>query len=90
MNQEMRAKIDKVLERVKEPETRLSVRDLQLVRKLTYGAAEKTLLVVMDNPEARQKCFCTGMVTSVVRRGLMRELAQEFQKEFPDLKVELV
>jgi metal-sulfur cluster biosynthetic enzyme len=90
MDPEMKRKIDLVLERVKEPETRLSVLDLGLVRKVSYGESEKKLLVVVDNPEARQKCFCSGMVTAVVRRGLMRDLTAEFGREFPDLAVEVV
>jgi len=90
MDPEMKRRIDLVLSKVKEPETRLSVLDLGLVRKVSYGATEKRLLVEVDHPEARQKCFCAGMVTAVVRQGLMRELAGEFQKEFPELAVELV
>jgi metal-sulfur cluster biosynthetic enzyme len=90
MDPEMKRKIDLVLGRVKEPETMMSVLDLNAVQKVSYSATEKKLLVVMDNPESRQKCFCSGMVTASVRRTLMRELAAEFELEFPELAVEVV
>ena len=90
MDPEMKEKIDRVLGRIREPETQMSVMDLNAVRKVSYSASEKRLLVVMDNPESRQKCFCSGMVTATIRRSLMRDLTAEFEKEFPELAVEVV
>jgi metal-sulfur cluster biosynthetic enzyme len=90
MDPEMKKKIDLVLGRIKEPETQMSVLDLNAVQKVSYSDSEKKLLVVMDNPESRQKCFCSGMVTATVRRTLMRDLKAEFEKDFPELAIEVV
>jgi metal-sulfur cluster biosynthetic enzyme len=90
MTREMKTKIDAVLERVKEPETFRSVLELGLVKKLTYGAAEKKLLVILDIAEPKLSCFVCGVVTATILNSLVRDLTAEFEKEFPELAVEVV
>lgn len=90
MTEEMKRKIDSVLERVKEPETFRSVSELGLVGKVSYSDAKKKLLVVLDIEEPRHPCFVCGVVTATIRRSLMRDLKTEFEKEFPALTVEVV
>ncbi len=90
MSEEMKQKIDTVLNRVKEPETFRSVAELGLVRKVSYSESEKKLLVFLDIEEPRHPCFVCGVVTATIRRSLMRDLKAEFEKEFPTLIVEVI
>ncbi len=90
MTDEMKRKIDSVLQRVKEPETFRSVAELGLVGKVSYSESEKKLLVVLDIEEPRHPCFVCGVVTATIRRSLMRDLKTEFEKEFPALTVEVI
>ncbi|MFQ3620206.1 MAG: hypothetical protein SNJ78_04570 [Spirochaetales bacterium] len=86
----MKKKIDKVLEQVKEPETFRSVADLNLVQKVTYSASENKLLVYLDIAEPRHPCFVCGVVTETIRKSISRDLKTEFEKEFPQLTIEVV
>lgn len=90
MTEEMKRKVDSVLERVKEPETFRSVAELGLVGKVSFSESEKKLLVVLDIEEPRRPCFVCGVVTATIRRSLMRDLKTEFEKEFPTLSIEVV
>ncbi len=88
MSVEMRGKIDDVLKRVKEPETGLSVWELNLVKRVSYSDTEKKLLVVMDIAQPRFACMVCGVVTEHIRASLERMLKEEFKKEFPELTIE--
>jgi metal-sulfur cluster biosynthetic enzyme len=90
MTEEMKRKIDIVLERVKEPETYRSVKELGLVGNISYSESEKKLKVILDIEEPRLSCFVCGVVTATIRRSLMRDLKEEFEKEFPTLAVEVI
>ena len=90
MTEDMKKKIDSVLEAVKEPETFRSVSDLNLVKKVTYSESQKKLLVQTDIAEPRSTCMVCGIVNETLRQSIMRDLKDEFEKIFPDLEVEII
>ena len=87
MEPEMRGKIDAILARVKEPETRRSVRDLSLVRRVRYSASRHTFELYLDVGTARSSCFTCGIVTATIQRTIERELQEAFEQDFPGCQV---
>jgi hypothetical protein len=87
-----RHRFDDVLQRVKEPQSGLSLSEIGLVSKFTYSAAEKTILVYFDFGRPTFVCpTCTevnGVVNGIVRESLERLLREELQKEFPGFSIE--
>ena len=64
MDPETQKKIDAILARVKEPETRRSVGDLNLVKRVRYSAREHAFELFMDIANPRTSCFVCGVVTA--------------------------
>lgn len=89
MDSEMSRKIDAVLERVKEPESGLSIAQLGLVERLRYSEKAKKLLVFTSFIKPNHKYCCT-VIQGLLISGTLKQLTAEFQKEFPDLAVEFV
>jgi metal-sulfur cluster biosynthetic enzyme len=87
MDPEMRKKIDAILARVKEPETRRSVGDLNLVKRVRYSASRQTFELFLDIANPRTSCFVCGIVTTTIQRTLERELQEAFEQEFPGCSV---
>ncbi len=87
LDEATRGKIDAVLERVKEPQSMLSVRDLNLVSRLTYSEKERTLVVVMNIGTPRFQCPACSAINGVVKAGVERMLDEEFRKEFPGFTI---
>ena len=90
MAPDMKGRIDRILEIVKEPESGRSVSDLNLVSRVTYSEKESKLLVVTDIGTPRSTCAVCGVVTEHIRQSIMRDLLEAFTQEFPDLSVEVV
>ena len=89
MNTEMTRKIDAVLERVKEPESGLSIAQLGLVAKLRYNPTRKKLYIFTSTIRHNRKQCCT-VSQGLLIYGTLNSLTEEFRKEFPDLAVEVV
>jgi hypothetical protein len=89
MNPEMTRKIDAVLDRVKEPESGLSIAQLGLVDKLRYNPTRKRLYIYTSTIRHNRKQCCT-IIQGLLLSGTLNSLIAEFQKEFPDLAVEVV
>ena len=88
MDPEMIRKIDAVLERVREPEGGLPVRDVGIVERLRYLPDEGKLKVFINlkaNPKA-----CCFLITGAIETSILDELRSELEKEFPELEIELV
>ena len=81
-------KIEAVLDRVREPESNLSIAQLGLVKKLRYVENKKTLYIFTRDPSAPKAC-CT-IIAKLLQTSLSEKLIQEFQIEFPDLTIEFV
>ncbi|HOK06084.1 MAG TPA: hypothetical protein P5269_01715 [Syntrophales bacterium] len=86
----MTAKIEGVLDRVKDPESGLPVGALGFVRRLRYSEKEKILYVFLDTYGHLPKCITCAAVAKLVMEGIIRDLRTELEREFPDLKVTFV
>ncbi len=84
----MTKKIESVLDKVKEPESLLSVAQLGLVEKISYSTKNKKLYVFLNSINSTHGC-CTIMA-SLLLSTTLNNLTEEFQKEFPDLSIEIV
>lgn len=80
-------KIDAVLTRVKEPETLLSVADLNLVSRVTYSERYNKLVAETDINSPRMVCAMCGLITASIRDSIHRSLEEEFRREFPGCNV---
>ena len=89
MNTEMIRKIDAVLEKVKEPESGLSIAELGLVEKLRYNPTRKRLYIFTSTIRQNRKQCCT-VLQGLLISGTLNSLTEEFRKEFPDLAVQVV
>ena len=85
----MARKIDAVLERVKEPESNLSVAELGLVKRVRYNQEHKKFYV-FTNTIKTDHHYCCTIIEGLLVSGTLERLSEEFQKEFPDLSIEFV
>ena len=90
MDQEMQQKIEDVLQRVKDPESGLPIARLGVVERVRYNAEKQELYVFADFLSHQPSCMACVGIASVVISGIRRRLVEEFEAEFPELKVELV
>ena len=82
----MKKKLESVLERVKEPETNLTISELGLVERFRYYPKKKKLSVFL-NPIKPGK-VCCSVISSLLLSSTIKDLMNELQKEFPDLYLE--
>ncbi len=85
MGPEMIQAIDQILETVGEPESDLSVKDLGLVKRVTYSKNYSRIIVKTSFTSPRRTCMLCGIITATVQRSIMRELEEQFTRRFPDL-----
>lgn len=90
MNPEMINKIDAVLDRVKDPESGLPVSQLGLIKRVRFSDAKKKLYVFTDFQSHMPDCKTCVFIAKLVADNILRNLAVEFNLEFPDLEVEFV
>jgi len=86
----MTKKIDSILDRVKDPESDLSVAKLGLVKKIRYSAKENLLYVFTDFVSHSPGCTTCASIAMIISATILKNLEAEFQKEFPDLTIEFV
>jgi metal-sulfur cluster biosynthetic enzyme len=87
---EMAEKIDSILERVKDPESGLSVARLGLVEKVRYNEEKKEMYIFTDFLSHRPGCLtCVGIAMAIMST-IRTDLEEEFKKEFPNLVIEFV
>lgn len=90
MDEEMKAKITAILERVKDPESGLSVARLGLVERVRYNAEKQELYVFTEFASHQPSCLTCVGIAAIVIAGIQRALQEEFEKEFPTITTELV
>lgn len=90
MDEEMKRRIDAVLDSVKDPESGLSVADLGLVRRLRYNAEAGELYIFSDFMSRRPGCATCAGIASLVIEGISRDLIAAFDEEFPELNTRIV
>lgn len=90
MNPEMTEKIASILERVKDPESGLSVEEVGVVKRVRYNEEKKEMYIVTDFVSHLPGCLtCVGIAMAVMST-IVRNLNEEFQKEFPNLTIQFV
>ena len=90
MDEVMKNKIDSVLQRVKDPESGLSVSELGLVKKLRYSKEKNHLYVFTDFFRRHPGCLTCAAVASLVCSSIQKELETELESEFPGTGIEFV
>ncbi|PIE03906.1 MAG: hypothetical protein CSA76_07045 [Spirochaetales bacterium] len=85
MDEEMKKRIDAVLDRVKDPESGYSVSELGLVQRLRYNDEKKEMYIFMDFLSHRPACMTCVGIASVIEDGIRRRLLEEFSSEFPEI-----
>jgi metal-sulfur cluster biosynthetic enzyme len=90
MSPRMIEKIDRVLERVKDPESGLPVSRLGLVKRFRYSEREKKLFVFTDVYPHLPKCITCAAIARTIVSTIIRDLTAELEREFPELSVEFV
>jgi len=88
MDDSMKQKIDRVLDKVKEPESGLSVGEIGLVQKLRYSASKRTLYVFRNQILPSKGC-CT-LISNMLLETTQKSLIEELEGAFPDLSVVMV
>ena len=86
MDMETIKKIDAVLDRVKEPESRLSIAELGLVERVRSSKSHKRL-IIFTNPISSPPGCCV-IIAKLLQSATASRLLQEFQREFPHLSIE--
>lgn len=87
MDDNMKQKIQKVLDRVKDPVSGLPVVELDLIRKVRHVEEENELRIFTNFPDGQKKCFnCVGIQTIMVD-GIVRQLREAFEAEFPEMTI---
>ena len=86
MDAAMIEKIDAVLDRVKDPETLLSMAELGWVERIRHDEVSKRLFVFTKALGPRKK-FCT-VIGGLQISSAMKTLKEELHKEFPNLAIE--
>lgn len=83
-------KIDAVLDRVKDPESGLSVGALGLVKRFRYDAGKGRLYIFMDVYTHLPKCVTCAAIAQTVIARIIGDLKAELERVFPELVVEVV
>ena len=86
----MKNKIDSVLDRVKDPESGMSISELGLVKKLRYSEKEKHLYVFTDFVRRQPGCLTCAAVASLVCSSIQKDLEKELKKEFSGIDIKFV
>ncbi len=90
MDEEMKRKIDAVLDRVKDPESDLPISRLGVITRLRYNEEKKELYVFSDFLSHMPGCLtCVGIAATVID-GIKRRLRSELEAEFPQLSIVFV
>jgi metal-sulfur cluster biosynthetic enzyme len=86
MDEQMKKTLQAVLDRVKDPETGLSVAQLGLVQKIRYVKENKKLLVLLTF--IRPGPVCCSLLSGMILSAVKKELQTELERAFPELTVE--
>ena len=88
MDKEMIRKIDSLLDRVKEPESNLSVGQLGLVKKFRYNESKRALYVYTESFSTHKACCF--VITKLIETKVLSQMEKELKKEFPDLVIRFI
>ena len=87
MDEEMKNKLDKVLDEVKDPESNLPLSDLGIISKFRYNEKLKELYVFDNFFSHRPPCkTCVG-ISMLIESTIKRDVTNALEREFPDLTI---
>lgn len=86
----VKAKFDAVLAEVKEPQSELSLSELGIVKKFSYHAPEKTIVVHMNFGTPSYECPACYAVNEFVISGIERDLKASLENQFPGWTIRFV
>ena len=90
MDTKMTKQIDDILDRVKDPESGLSMARLGIVTRVRYNEKKREMYVFTDFQKHFPACnTCRGIALAIMS-SLMRTLKEEFEREFPRLVIVFV
>ncbi len=78
----VREKFDAILDRVREPQSELSLAELGLVKKISYHAPEKTIVVHLDLGRPGQECPACYAINEFVIKTIERDLKAALENDF--------
>ena len=90
MDAGMIARIEAILEKVKDPESGLSVAQLGIVKKVRYSADPGILYLFTDFGSHRPGCVTCAGIAMALSATILKNLEKEFRKEFPGLEIAFV
>lgn len=83
-------KIDTILKTVRDPESGLPLRDLNLVRKVRVSDDHSLIYLDVPFDQHAPGCLaCAGIAMTIIA-GIKRELTEAFENAFPGYTVEFV
>jgi metal-sulfur cluster biosynthetic enzyme len=90
MEEEMKRRIDAVLEKVRDPESGLPVAALGVVRKIRFSEAQGILYVFTNFGSHRPRCLTCSAIAMALSAKIQKDLEKEFREAFPDLEIRFV
>lgn len=90
LDQVTKAKFDRVLTGVVEPQSELSIGELGLVSKFGYYPADRTIQVHLDVCSLDYQCPACYAVDDFIIGTLERRIRAALLEEFPDWTIEFV
>mgnify|MGYP001364956915 CR=1 FL=1 len=90
MNPEMVQKIDAILERIKDPESGLSLDRLGIVERVRYNEEKREMYLFTDFTDHLPSCFTCRGIALAIMSSIMRDLKKEFEREFPGIVIKYV
>jgi metal-sulfur cluster biosynthetic enzyme len=82
MTEEMKARIDRVLEAIRDTDSCLTIAQMNLVERVRYSP-QANLMTVFTRAMRHTRGCCTLLALTQQSR-LLGQLEQEFKKEFPE------
>lgn len=90
MDEEMKKRIDSVLEKVRDPESGLPVAALGVVKKIRFSAAQGILYVFTDFGSHQPRCPTCSAIAMALSATIQKDLEREFREAFPGLEIRFV
>ncbi|HDQ15145.1 MAG TPA: hypothetical protein ENN41_10070 [Sediminispirochaeta sp.] len=87
---DIQEKFDRVLERVKDPESELPLANIGIVQKFRYNDEKKVIYVFTTFAAHRPSCMTCVGITMAIESTLQRLLEEALLAEFPGFSVEFV
>ena len=88
MDRHMTEKIDRILDTVKDPESGLTIAQINLIEKIRYAESSKKLYIVKR--PIRPAKQCCKIIANMLLTSTLKDLEIAFEAAFPDLTIEIV